>query len=79
MLKVCSNACNRSIGMSCCLVDKYFSCQHEQCFKTTLSIFYCIHCGCDEMDDTIFKDNLTKYTVLLHFKKNIRENKIKKY
>ena len=79
MEKICSNACNRAHGMSCPVVDKYFKCEHLQCIKTTLSIFYCIQCGCNEMDERTFKENIRKFGVLLHLKNDVKENKIKKY
>ena len=51
-LKVCANACNRTRSdINCSLIDKYFNCEHEQCIKTTCDIFYCIHCGCNNLNE----------------------------
>jgi len=77
-LKTCANACNRSVDNNACyLIDKYFSCNHEQCLRTTSFIFYCIHCGCNEINDEIWSNNVAKYSVYTQIKSNKRKlNKI---
>jgi hypothetical protein len=64
-LKICANACNRTRSdCNCSLIDKYFDCEHEQCIKTTCDIFYCIHCGCNNLNEEKWAENAIKYFTL---------------
>jgi hypothetical protein len=45
-----TNECENCGGTDCPLIHNWFKCGHYQCIPTTMSIRYCIRCGCKERD-----------------------------
>ena len=43
----CANACNKKI-MRCYKIKPYFKCGHPCCYRSKMTIQYCIECGNDE-------------------------------